>query len=348
MKPLKFPVISLFSGLGGMDQGLEASGLDIKVCVEKDKDRVATLKANKPNWIVIHDDIQNVPTSRILKEAGLDVGEAFMVAGGPPCQPFSKSAFWVTNRAQNIVNDPRTKMLDEFLRVVLETKPKTFLFENVCGLNYKSSRYVLQPFLTALSKAGYNPQCAVLNAVNYGVPQKRKRLFIIGARDGTPLSFPKPTHTNPDKRCDKQEKWVTAGDAIGNLDDNIVYDEEKIGGKYGHLLEEIPPGDNYLFFTKKRGHPKPIFKWRSRFWTFLLKLSPDLPSWTIQANPAKYQGPFHWNNRKLRIKELKALQCIPFDWKIKGTELSIKSQIGDACPPILSKKIAEKIIEQTI
>ena len=332
-----------------MDQGLESAGLDIRVCVEVEDDRVATIQANRPQWTIIHDDIQNVATASMLRKAGLDVGEAFMVAGGPPCAPFSKSAYWVNNRTKNIFNDPRAKMLYEFLRVVLVAKPKTFLLENVSGLSYKTSRDVLLPFLEALIKAGYNPQCAVLNAVDYGVPQKRKRFFVIGARSGIRLTFPKATHAPPSDIDDEaSKKWITAGEAIDSLDDKAVHEEEKIGGKYGHLLEEIPPGDNYLYFTKERGHPDPKFKWRSRFWTFLLKLSQELPSWTIQANPAKYQGPFHWNNRHLRVNELKALQCIPSSWKIVGSKTSVRSQIGDACPPLLSETITKGIIEQRI
>lgn len=346
MTTADLPAISLFSGLGGLDQGLESAGLDIRVCLEKDEDRVATLRSNKPKWKIIEDDIRNVPTSRILEEAKLKERETFMVAGGPPCQPFSKSAYWVGDRSGGISEDPRTRMLDEFLRVLLESQPATFLLENVPGLGYKTSKSILRPFLEVLSKAGYNPQCGVLNAVDYGVPQKRKRFFVIGARNSSQLCFPDITHAPSGETSEDVEEWVTAGDAIANLDNNVVREEEEIGGKYGHLLEQIPPGDNYLYFTKKRGHPNPRFEWRSRFWTFLLKLSSDLPSWTIQANPAKYQGPFHWNSRHLRIEELKALQSIPLNWKILGSSKSVRRQIGDACPPPLSKAIAERIVNQ--
>ena len=109
-------------------------------------------------------------------------------------------------------------------------------------------------------------------------------------------------------------------------------------------MDEIPPGQNYLYYTEKRGHKKPLFRWRSRYWTFLLKLHPKLPSWTIQAKPAKYQGPFHWNNRILRLNELKALQTIPLEWKISGSETEKRSQIGNACPPLMAEQIGKHII----
>ena len=345
MKPCSLPVISLFTGMGGIDIGLESSGLDIRVCVERDETRVETLRSNRPDWNTIHCDISNIPTAKILEATGLDIGDAFMVAGGPPCQPFSKSAYWVSNRTKNVSKDPRTRMLDEFIRVVEESRPRTFLFENVCGLSYKTSRSVLNQLLDSLRKLGYNPQCMVLNAADYGVPQKRKRLFIIGERNGTTLGFPKKTHLNPDEvQADGGERWVTAGEAIGRMDDGVIHNGSEIGKKYGHLLPDIPPGENYLFYTERKGHPKPKFRWRSRFWTFLLKLSPNLPSWTIQAKPALYQGPFHWNNRLLTIDELKTLQTIPPEWRVSGTSKEVRGQIGDACPPRLVEEIGRYIV----
>ncbi|MHA1346735.1 MAG: DNA cytosine methyltransferase [Candidatus Heimdallarchaeaceae archaeon] len=347
MTSLGLPLISIFSGMGGLDQGLENSGLDIKVCIEMDGDRVKTLKKNRPNWNIIHDSIENVSTCDILKKAELNVSEAFMLAGGPPCQSFSKSAYWVSNRRENIASDPRSKMLDQFLRVVKEAKPRTFILENVSGLSYKPAKSVLDAFLAGARSAGYVTNAAVLNAADYGVPQKRKRFFIIGSIDGIKLDFPDQTHIDKEKNDGNLLNWVTAGEALLPLDDGIINEDERVRGKWGHLLNDIPPGENYLYYTKKRGHPNPIFKARTKFWTFLLKLSPDSPSWTIQANPANYQGPFHWNNRKLRIPELKALQSIDPNWDIEGDEKSVRSQIGDACPPPLIECIAKKIIEQT-
>src|SRR5437016_8333539 len=114
------PSISLFTGAGGLDLGLEAAGFAVRVCVERDSERCLTLRLNRPQWKTIQDDIARVPTSRILKEAGLERGEVSLVSGGPPCQPFSKSAFWVPNRLDTLLKDPRANMLGEFLRIVTE------------------------------------------------------------------------------------------------------------------------------------------------------------------------------------------------------------------------------------
>ena len=115
------------------------------------------------------------------------------------------------------------------------------------------------------------------------------------------------------------------------------------GSKHKDLLKLVPPGDNYLFFTEKRGYPKPIFKWRSRYWSFLLKLSKDRPSWTIQASHSNNMGPFHWKNRFLRIDEIKRIQTFPDNYKLRGTYKEQWRQIGNAVPPLMMELIAKQI-----
>ena len=117
------------------------------------------------------------------------------------------------------------------------------------------------------------------------------------------------------------------------------------GSRHKDLLKEIPPGDNYLFFTDKRGHPKPQFKWRSRYWSFLLKLSPKRPSWTIQASHSNNMGPFHWKNRFLRINELKRIQTFDDDVIVLGSYKDQWRQIGNAVPPKLSNVFAKDIFK---
>jgi DNA (cytosine-5)-methyltransferase 1 len=118
------------------------------------------------------------------------------------------------------------------------------------------------------------------------------------------------------------------------------------GSKDKDLLKLVPPGDNYLFFTKERGHAKPLFKWRSRYWSFLLKLSPKKPSWTIQASHSNNMGPFHWKNRFLRIQEIKRIQSFDDNYKISGNFRSQWRQIGNAVPPLLSYKFALELKRQ--
>ena len=185
------------------------------------------------------------------------------------------------------------------------------------------------------------------------MPQTRERFICVGVRkgEGEPFVFPKETHYDPEKISeednDGRKKWVTAGEAIGDLDYWTPDDTGVIpGSKYNYLLKEVPPGDNYLYFTEKRGYPHPIFKWRSRYWSFLLKLSPDRPSWTIQASFSNNQGPFHWRSRHLRIPEIKRLQTFDDDYEICGDFYDKWRQVGNAVPPLLVEKIANSIKEQ--
>src|SRR4029078_5113649 len=126
-------------------------------------------------------------------------------------------------------------------------------------------------------RLGYQISITVLNAADFGVPQIRERCFVIGSLEGV-IPFPNPTHS---KDGGTLLPWVTAGSAIKDLDTKANASDKGhfAGGKHHELLRQISPGDNYLSFTKKRGHPRPKFEWRSRYWSFLLKLSPDLPSW---------------------------------------------------------------------
>jgi DNA (cytosine-5)-methyltransferase 1 len=134
---------------------------------------------------------------------------------------------------------------------------------------------------------------------------------------------------------------VTTGEVLADLDtdENASDDGHFAGGQFHDVLREIPPGDNYLYFTAKRGHPAPMFEWRSRYWSFLLKLSPEMPSWTIQARRSNNMGPFHWRNRILRIEEVKRLQTFPDEWYLDGTLEQQWRQVGNAVPPLLAEHV---------
>jgi DNA (cytosine-5)-methyltransferase 1 len=352
----ELPALSLFSGVGGLDAGVSAAGFSIRAANEIDPDSAASLRANHfpgDERRVITDSIMDVPTGRLLETAGLKVGEAALVVGGPPCTPFSKSGYWLEYKRKGL--DPNASLLDEFARVVEEALPAAALLENVHGLAYSNHNIVpFERLLGRLHDAGYHTRSAVLNAADYGVPQLRKRLIIYAVRGATPPQFPQPTHsgwTETSRRVDSTKlPYVTSRDAIGELEgcDDLFEPEEVIGGQYGHLLEAIPLGENYLFFTEKRGHPEPLFRWRSRYWTFLLKLDPERPSTTIQAQPGPYVGPFHWANRRLRVPEVKRLQTFPDDYTVIGSRRSAQVQLGNAVPPRLAEIVARPLAEMLL
>jgi DNA (cytosine-5)-methyltransferase 1 len=336
--------ISLFSGAGGLDLGVERAGYRVLAALEYDHDAAATLRANFPHTQVLERDIRTVETRELLNAAGLRPGEADLLIGGPPCTPFSKSGNWLEYKRTG--KDTNADLLDHYLRILSEAKPRAFLLENVYGLAYKNhNSFWLKRLRSMFRELGYHVDHRVLLAADYGVPQRRQRLFILGNKDGTP-DFPEPTHSGPhETRRDWDRSLlphVTTKQAIGSLAKRrkMVEPEEVVKGTFAHLLPEVPPGDNYLYFTAKRGHPKPLFEWRSRYWNFLLKLDPDQPSPTIQAQPGPWVGPFHWQSRRLRLAEIKRLQTFPDDYEIVGTRRSAQIQIGNAVPPLLAERLA--------
>jgi len=347
------PAISLFSGVGGLDLGVRRAGFDVRVCVESDKDAATSLRANhfpsEPDR-VIETSILDVTTGELLERAGLKAGEPALVVGGPPCTPFSKSGYWLEYKRRGL--DPNASLLVEFARVVREARPQAALLENVHGLAY--TNHNVRPFaqlVDQLHEAGYGIQAKVLNAADFGIPQLRKRLFIYATRDGAPPAFPKPTHSGWTETSRKIDPtllpYTTSREVIGDLEErNDLFEPEEVAtGKYGHLLPLVPPGDNYLYFTEKRAHPEPLFGWRTRYWTFLLKLDPDRPATTIQSHPGPYVGPFHWENRRLRVPEIKRLQTFPDDYVVIGSRRSAQVQLGNAVPPLLAEIIAAQIAD---
>jgi DNA (cytosine-5)-methyltransferase 1 len=341
--------ISLFSGAGGLDLGVEEAGYEVRVAVERDRDAVATLEKNFPGLAgsVINADILDVPTEDILRAAGLH-GKAKpdLLIGGPPCTPFSKSGFWLEWKRDGL--DPGASLLQAYTRVLREAQPHRFLLENVYALTYDNtaSRGAYHRLLHEIDDAGYSYRAAVLHAADFGVPQARPRLFVIGSRKGDQVpEHPQASHGGAWERrttgC-SDHAHVTAREAL----DGVRSDpepEETLRGQYAPLLADIPPGGNYLYYTTERGHPNPVFKWRSRYWSFLLKLDPDRPSPTIQAQPGPNVGPFHWDNRRLRVPEIKRLFTFPDSFELTGSRASMQMQLGNSVPPLLAQRVAEAI-----
>jgi len=292
-------------------------------------------------------DITKLDPVDVMRELKVRPGELDLLVGGPPCVAFSKSGFHLDYKREG--RDPRASLLDDYVRFLQALQPKAYMMENVFGLAYQNqSLPFFQRLRAGIEREGYSFNFGILNAADYGVPQNRQRLFVIGARDGRDLDLPAPTHWGEHERRVRPQ-WamkllphVTAGEALSGLSTESE-PAEVVNGKYGHLLSEIPPGGNYLYYTEHEGHPRPLFKWRSRYWTFLLKLSPDRPSSTIQGQPGPYVGPFHWHNRRLRVPELKRLHGFPDDYDFCGTRREIQLQIGNAVPPTLGAAVANAI-----
>lgn len=348
--------ISLFAGAGGLDLGVEAAGYQVAAANEIDDDAADTLEKNFVDSLMSPVDrrsIIDVPTRDLLRAAGLKGRERpELLVGGPPCTPFSKSGFWLDWKRNGL--DPSASLLQMYTRVLREARPRAFILENVYALtfNNKASRPSYDRLLSEIDKAGYVYTAGVLNAADYGVPQLRPRLFVVGVPKRKPLPrLPEPTHTGAWERrrtgaSVNGEPHITSGEAFEGLISDSER-EEVVRGQYAKFLPDIPPGDNYLFYTARRGHPDPQFEWRTRYWSFLLKLAPDRPSPTIQAQPGPNVGPFHWENRRLRVPELKRLFTYPDDFEFVGSRSSVQAQVGNSVPPLLAKQVAESVLAST-
>jgi DNA (cytosine-5)-methyltransferase 1 len=364
------PVVSLFAGAGGLDLAVKradaaplnssdpGSGLlRIAVATDYDEPALQTLEANFPDATTLTGDIRHLSTEQLLATAGLKPKEPVLVIGGPPCTPFSKSGFWLEQKRES--RDPNASLLDEYVRVVRESQPEAFILENVQGLTYKTHRTQFERLLKGLGDLGYNPQWKVLLAADYGVPQLRRRVFVVGRRDGEAFQFPEPTHSGWSERDRKVDltkiPHITAAEAFQGLPPAAPAEYEVVDGEYGQLASEVPPGQNYLWHTDRYGG-QDRFKWRSRYWTFLLRLDPDRPSSTLQAQPGPWVGPFHWENvalengteraRRLTVKEMLRLMSFPDDFQLVGSRSDAQRQLGNAVPVELGKAVAHALLTQ--
>jgi DNA (cytosine-5)-methyltransferase 1 len=357
-------VISLFTGAGGMEIGLEAAGYETAGCIEMDADCRATLKQNRPEWVQIKSsdelaaegDVRRVSIDDILRQTGLSVGEAALVTGGAPCQPFS-------NMGKKLgCNDAKNgDLFREFVRVVVGLQPKGFIFENVSGIAQDKHMSVLAYMRDCFAGSGYNLAYSVLNAADYGVAQTRKRFVMIGRRDGFPC-FPLPTHSESDiswakfvKQLDvapsaKPTKWKSSGEVLTTLSkdrmrrsDNLCmnHSPEMVRRislvKQGLNFKSLPKSElpNCWKNGKHQGHD-----------TFG-RIVAERPAPTIRTagyNPTKGRYIHPYENRGLSTAEMAAFQSFPENWEFttasgKCSIVSIGKQIGNAVPPDLATAI---------
>lgn len=351
----------MFSGALGLDLGLEKAGFNIRVCVELDDKAVESIKINRPRLPVIHDDINLVSTQQILEKAGLTAEEVTLVAGGPPCQAFS------TAGRRKAFNDPRGALISQFIRVVREIRPKMFLMENVRGIlsaaikhrpiKYRGKDYpplseeeqrgsVFRLIISDFESLGYNVTYKLVNAADYGVPQKRERVIIVGSRIGSDFVFPKPTHSK--KPSGDLKPWVTLREALKDLDDPnpeyLSYSGERLS-----FLKLVPPGGNWRSLPKEL---QPIamggaFKSGGGKVGYYRRLSFDEPSPTVTTSPhQKATDMCHpTEDRPLSVKEYARIQQFPDDWYFAGNTSDKYRLIGNAVPVGLGYAMGKALIE---
>ncbi|ELZ62267.1 MULTISPECIES: DNA cytosine methyltransferase [Halorubrum] len=346
----KIRVASLFTGAGGLDIGFSnLSEFEVIFHLDIMDVAVQTLETNaKADTDYVEED-SIIRHKDVTEYDGEDLGKADvdLVIGGPPCQPFSAAA----RRAGGIegTESDEGSLFRAYVKLLKEWQPKAFLFENVYGITSDEEDWqmIVDAFENDAGDPGYHPKARTLDAADYGVPQHRERTFIVGIRKDfdEEFQFPFPTH-GPDSPFDNEQ--VTAGEALKDIDSEGANDDPtyEVTSKHAYLLDDIPPGLNYSFYTEKLGHPEPIFGWRSRFSDYLYKADPEQPVRTLKAQPGAASGPFHWENRKFTEEELKALQTFPDDYILEGSYSQVVKQIGNSVPPRIAEVMAMAISEQ--
>lgn len=338
--------ISLFSGAMGLDIGLMQAGIDIQIGQDLDDSCVMTMAANGHPSIA--GDIRSISSSMILNKINMKPGEPFLICGGPPCQPFS------TAGKRLGINDPRGSLFKDFVRMIDEIRPRFFVMENVKGLMSSTLKdedgehpdtKVLDIVLEEFSRLNYKTVYGLLDAVNYGVPQFRERLVLIGSRDGENIFLPAPTHfrmhQNPAYR------WVTLGDAIRDLE-NANAECASFSESRLHFLRMVPEGGNW------RDLPEDVVQeaMGGAFVSgggkvgFYRRLSYSQPSPTVVTSPVqKATMMCHpTKDRPLSVAEYARIQQFPDHWKFMGSTVDKYRQIGNAVPVGLAKAIGEMLI----
>lgn len=350
-----YNTISLFSGAMGLDLGIEKAGFKIRVCVEKDKWAAQTIRANT-SIPVIERDINDVPTDEILAAAGIGRQDVTLVIGGPPCQAFS------TAGKQKGFADFRGNVMLQYLRVVRDIMPEFFIMENVRGLqsaklNSVPAEYAeYEPikdvkgsafhFMVAeFRKLGYSISHALLNAANYGVPEKRERIVVIGHR-GERVPIPSPTHSENGELGTK--KWNTLRNCIGDMEHrtDLHYTElRKRSRPYMKILKEGQNRRNQPEDMAMQAMGKAYFLSGGKT-GFLRRLKFDEPSPTLVTSPTMPATLLcHPTQlRPLSIEEYARIQQFPDSWTFNGRLETIYKQIGNAVHVGLGQAVGQQIM----
>jgi DNA (cytosine-5)-methyltransferase 1 len=337
-------VVSLFSGGMGMDVGLGQAGLDVRVSQDFDRNCVKTMRANCGHPVV-EGDVKALFAADgegrfLLDPAGLRPGEAFAVVGGPPCQSFSNAG-----RRLGLA-DVRGTLFEEFVKAVDVVRPRFFVMENVVALGSKSMPGVLDMMLACFSAIGYSHVHGTLDASDFGAPQKRRRMIVIGSCDGERLSLPVPTHSD-DPRSGLPAKTTVRqaiGDLLGREGERMSFAARTLG-----YIRHVPPGGNWRDLPEGMqaaalGNAYTSGGGRTGFFRRLPwdGLSPTLMTSPVQrmsllAHPSE--------DRPLSIKEYARIQGFPDDWRFQGARGAVYRQIGNAVAVPMAKAIGGRLLE---
>ena len=323
--------IELFAGAGGLALGVEKAGFNTLGLIEFDKDAADTLKKNRPNWNVINDDIANISCLDLENYFSIKKGELDLLSGGAPCQAFSYAGKRLG------LEDARGTLFYHYALFLEKLQPKMFLFENVRGLLTHDHGKTYSTMLDIFTKAGYTIDKQVLNAWNYGVPQKRERLITIGIRNDlvekTEYRFPKAHSYKPVLR----DVLLDCPDGPG-----VPYGEKK-----RKIFELVPAGGYWRDIDPAiaKEYMKSCWDMEGGRTGILRRMRLDEPSLTVLTSPSQKQTErcHPLEARPFTVRENARCQTFPDDWEFCGNVSAQYKQVGNAVPVNLAYDIAKEI-----
>lgn len=367
----KLKVIDLFSGVGGLSYGFAHNdNFEIVAANEILPNMAKAYSLNHPTAKVYAEDIKDFNAKKIEKDLGIKASEIDIIVGGPPCQAYSTVG-------KRLIDDPRGKLFQEYYRVLKEFNPKLFLFENVKGLLSMQGGELLKTIISLFESLGYKVQYKLLNAADYGAPQIRERVVIIGSKLKTDFQYPEPTHYNPEETPDlfnkKLKPYLTLEEAISDLpfikssEESFDYSSEpkndfqKLMRKNAptKLMDHNSPNNNeklvkIMELLPDGGTPEDLpesLRPTSGFKNTYCRLWWKRPATTITRNlstPSSSRCIHPKAPRPLTTREGARIQCFPDTYQFYGSRGDRNLQIGNAVPTFLSNAVARAILDNFI
>jgi DNA (cytosine-5)-methyltransferase 1 len=366
MKTEKIKVLDLFSGIGGLSYGFaNDSAFEIIAANEIYKPAAIAYTLNHPKIKMYNTDIKTLGLEILKKDINIKDGEVDVIIGGPPCQSYSTAG-------KRLLDDPRGKLFLEYYRVLKEIKPKIFIFENVVGLISMQKGELFKNIINLFEQLNYKVSFKVLNAVNYGVPQNRERVFIVGSLLNKFFNFPAISHGNIDNISlfnNNLKSVITLKDAISDLpfiksaEESFEYEKEPQNdfqklmrlNQFNILTEHSTPNNNPNLIKLMNALPDggtPLdlpeqLRPKSGFANTYSKLWWNRPSPTLTRNfstPSSARCIHPIASRPLTTREGARIQSFPDNYLFYGSKADKNLQIGNAVPPLLSIEIKNMVL----
>lgn len=361
-------VVDLFCGAGGLSQGFKMADLSVEIGIDKEEDFIKSFNSSHPGAKTLVADLSSKDAADLIKSQGLDKEDVDIIIGGPPCQGFST----VGDRKEE---DQRNELVREFAHAVDRLEPDLFLMENVTGLKSMkdgNGNLVIEELRKLFKKAGYSITYRVLKAADYGVPQKRKRLFIVGKpEDIDSFEWPDPTHTSEGSiqaHTGDLKTYLTvdkaigdlpnleAGETINNYDSEPSNEYQKWARKDSDkLANHSTPNHSETVLERLRnigqgenhGDLPESLQLSSGYSNIYGRLENNKPADTITGNFGCVSAPGRFihpeDDRALTVREGARLQSFPDKYRFFGNQSDQYKQVGNAVPPLMAKAVAESI-----